>query len=100
MSQRDLRGKIAIVGVGTAGCGEAHGFGEMEILARAGKAAVDDAGLGMRDIDGLCTANLFSATWPLKVVEYLKVRPRFIEGTNIGGSAFVAHLLPSMLALD
>ena len=100
MSQRDLRGKVAIVGVGTAGCGEAHGFSEMEILSQAAKAAVDDAGLNMRDMDGLCTANLFSATWPLKVVEYLKLRPKFIEGTNIGGSAFVAHMMPSMLALD
>lgn len=100
MSARDFRGKVAIVGVGTAGCGEAHGYGEIELLARAAKIAVDDAGLVMRDIDGLCTANLYAATWPLKVLEYLKLRPKFVEGTNIGGSAFVAHLLPSMLALD
>jgi len=100
MGARDFRGKIAIVGVGTAGCGEAHGFSEIELLARAAKIAVDDAGLGMREIDGLCTANLYAATWPLKVIEYLKLRPKFIEGTNIGGSAFVAHVLPSMLALD
>jgi acetyl-CoA acetyltransferase len=100
MSVRDLRGKIAIVGVGTAGCGEARGYSEMEILARAAKIAVEDAGLGMRSVDGLCTANLYAATWPLKVLEYLKLRPKFIEGTNIGGSAFVAHVLPSMLALD
>jgi len=100
MSARDLRGKVAIVGVATVGCGESPGYTDIELLSRAAKAAVDDAGLRMSDIDGLCTANLNAALWPLNVVEYLKLRPRFTEGTNIGGSAFVAHLLPSMLALD
>jgi acetyl-CoA acetyltransferase len=99
MSLEDLRGKIAIVGVGTAGCGEASGMSELEILAQAAKAAVEDAGLTMEDVDGLCTANLMAAMWPLNVVEYLGLRPKFVEGTNIGGAAFVAHQLPSMLAL-
>ena len=100
MNLNDLRARSAIVGVGTAVCGEAHGFNDIEILALAAKAAVEDAGLKMSDIDGLCTANLGSALWPLNVVEYLNLRPSFIEGTNIGGSAFVAQLLPAMLALE
>jgi len=100
MNLKDLRGKTVIVGVGTAGCGEAPGMSELEILAQAARAAVEDAGLTMKDIDGLCTANLMAAMWPLNVVEYLGLRPKFVEGTNIGGAAFVAHQLPSMLALD
>jgi len=100
MSLDRLRGRIAIVGVGTAGCGEAPGMSELEILAQAARAAVEDAGLGMKDMDGLCTANLNAAMWPLNVVEYLGIRPKFVEGTNIGGAAFVAHQLPAMLALD
>jgi acetyl-CoA acetyltransferase len=100
MSPKDLRGKVAIVGVGTAGCGEAPGMSELEILSLAAKAAVEDAGLTMKDIDGLCTANLNSAMWPLNVTECLGLRPKFVEGTNIGGAAFVAHQLPAMLALE
>ena len=100
MSLKDLRGKIAIVGVATAGCGEARGMSDLEILSQAAKAAVEDAGLAIKDMDGLCTANLNSAIWPLNVVECLGIRPKFVEGTNIGGSAFVAHQLPAMLALD
>ncbi|MBI5909534.1 MAG: thiolase [Betaproteobacteria bacterium] len=100
MSLKDLRGRIAIVGVGTAGCGEAHGMSDLEILAQAAKTAVEDAGLSMKDMDGLCTANLNAAMWPLNVVECLGIRPKFVEGTNIGGAAFVAHQLPAMLALD
>jgi len=100
MTPRDLRGKVAIVGVGTAGCGEAPGYTEMELLAMAARAALADAGLAMRDVDGVCTANLSAATWPLGVIETLGLRPAFIDGTNIGGSAFVAHLQSAMLALD
>jgi acetyl-CoA acetyltransferase len=100
MSLKDLRGRIAIVGVGTAGCGEARGMSDLEILAQAAKAAVEDAGLAIKDMDGLCTANLNAAMWPLNVVEGLGLRPKFVEGTNIGGAAFVAHQLPAMLALD
>jgi len=100
MSLKDLRGRIAIVGVATAGCGEAPGMSDLEILAQAAKAAVEDAGLAMKDMDGLCTANLNAAMWPLNVVECLGIRPKFVEGTNIGGAAFVAHQLPAMLALD
>ena len=100
MSVKDLRGKIAIVGVGTAGCGEAPGMSELELLSQAAKAAIDDAGLSIKDIDGLCTANLSVAMWPLNVVDHLGLRPKFVEGTNIGGAAFVAHQLPAMLALE
>ncbi len=94
-----LRGQAAIVGVGTAGCGEAPGFSDIELLARAAHAAVADAGLTMADIDGLATANLNAAMWPLNVVEYLGVKPRFVEGTNIGGSAFVTQMQMAAHAL-
>ncbi len=99
MSLKDLRGAVAIVGVGQAGCGEARGCTELEILAEASRLAVADAGLSMSQIDGLATASTSSAMWGLNVVEYLGLRPRFVDSTMIGGSSFVAHLMPSMLAL-
>ncbi len=46
------------VGVGQAGLGEAYGKTEMEILVEAAKAAVKDAGMSMRDIDGIATAGV------------------------------------------
>ncbi len=99
ISLRDLRGSVAIVGVGQAGCGEAKGRTEMEILAQASHKAVADAGLRMSDIDGLATASSSSAMWPLSVVEYLGLNPRFVDSTMIGGSSFVSHTMPAMLAL-
>jgi acetyl-CoA acetyltransferase len=96
---KDLRGSAAIAGVATFGCGEAPGFTDMELLARSARAAVADAGLKMSDIDGLCTASAGAAMWPLPVVEYLGINPRYIDGTMLGGSSFIAHLLPAMQAI-
>lgn len=93
------RGQVAIVGVGTAGCGEAPGYSDIELLALAAQAAVADAGLSLRDIDGLATANLNAAMWPLNVAEYLGLRPRFVEGTNVGGAAFVTQMQMAAHAL-
>ena len=97
---KSLRGSAAIAGVATFGCGEAHGFTEMELLVRSARAAVADAGLKMSDIDGLCTASVGSTMWTMPVVEYLGIRPSFIDGTMVGGSSFIAHLLPAMHALQ
>src|SRR5690606_19354649 len=94
-----IRDKVAIAGVGTAGLGEAHGYTEMELLAQAASRAVRDAGLTMADIDGICTSSSSATMWAMPVVEYLGLRPKFIESTMLGGSSFVAHLLPAMLAL-
>ncbi|WP_101675694.1 thiolase [Alloalcanivorax mobilis] len=99
-SLRHLRGKTAIAGVATFGCGEAPGYSDMDLLANAARRAVADAGLTMKDIDGVCTASVLATMWPMEVVENLGINARFIDGTMIGGSSFVAHLMPAMLALE
>jgi len=96
---KDLRGSAAIAGIGLFGNGESPGYTDMELLAIAAHRAVADAGLTMADIDGLCTASVLSTMWPLPVVEYLGLNPTFIDGTMLGGSSFIAHLMPAMLAL-
>lgn len=95
-----LRGKTAIVGVGHAGFGDASGFTEMEILTQAALAACADAGISLREIDGLATCSVTSGMWGMAVAESLAIRPKFLDSTMIGGSSFVEHLLPAMLALD
>ena len=95
-----LRGATAISGVGLFGNGETPGYTEMELLAQAAHRAVADAGLTMQDIDGLCTASVLSTMWPMPVIEYLGINPAFIDGTMLGGSSFIAHLMPAMLALQ
>ncbi len=97
---KQLRGKAAIAGVATFGCGEAPGYTDMELLAISARQAVADAGLKMRDIDGLCTASAGATMWAMPVVEHLGIRPSYIDSTMVGGSSFIAHLLPAMHALE
>ena len=94
------RGKSAIVGMATAGMGEAPGWSAMELLGQAAVAAVADAGLKMTDIDGVFAATSSHAFPTMSVVEYLGLRPRFFDGTNVGGSSFELHLLQATMALD
>ncbi len=100
MIANSLRGSCAIAGVGHAGIGFATGFTEMEILVQAAHRAVTDAGLTMRDIDGIATASVSATMWAMPVIEHLGIRPTFIESTMLGGSSFVAHLLPAIHALE
>jgi acetyl-CoA acetyltransferase len=97
---KSLRGKAAIAGVATFGCGEAPDYTDMELLAISARQAVADAGLKMSDIDGLCTASAGATMWAMPVVEYLGIRPTYVDSTMIGGSSFIAHLLPAMRALE
>ncbi|MBN9671717.1 acetyl-CoA acetyltransferase [Roseibium aggregatum] len=95
-----LRGSAAIVGVGTAGLGEAPGFNAMDIQALAVREALDDAGLQLSDVDGVFCANM-SHTFPvISTIEYLGIQPRWIDGTNTGGSSFVAYAMAASLALQ
>jgi acetyl-CoA acetyltransferase len=50
--------------------------------------ALDDAGLTLRNVEGLFTAG-FRTT---EVAEYLGIHPRYYDGTHVGGSSFVVHL--------
>src|SRR5256885_15921739 len=62
---RPLRGRVAIAGAATYGCGEAPGMDDMTLLVRAAHAAVADAGLTMQDIDGLATCSVNASMWTI-----------------------------------
>lgn len=100
MIDKKLRGAVAIAGVGQAGLGQAHGFTEMEILVQAAHRAVADAGLTMQDIDGIATASVSASMWAMPVIEHLGIKPTFVDSTMLGGSSFVAHLMPAIQALE
>jgi len=95
-----LRASAAIVGVATAGCGEAPGRTEMELLAEASRLALADAGLTLADVDGLATASASVPMWSMSVAEYLALRPNYVDATMVGGSSCIGNLVPAMLALQ
>lgn len=95
-----LRGKSAIVGVGLAGIGEAPGRTHLELLGEAVHHALQDAGLKLSDVDGLFTSNLVNFFPTLTVGEYLGIRPRYADASNVGGSSFLTHAISAAAALQ
>ena len=94
------RGKTAISGLATFGIGEAPGFSAMEIAAKAGLAAVADAGLSIDQVDGLficLPSDLFAG---LSFAEYLGLNPRFTDNNRTGGSSFMSHIATAALAIE
>ena len=65
------RGAAAIVGAATFGVGEAPGYTPNDMAALAGLAALEQANIGLNEVDGLfvCTSN--DALSGLGVAEYL-----------------------------
>ncbi len=95
----ELRGTAAIVGAATAGLGLATGRSHLELLAEASTKALDEAGLTLRDVDGLFTASLVNFFPTLTTGEYLGLRPDVAIGTNLGGASFVDYVLWASIAL-
>ncbi len=85
---RTLRGAAAIVGVAddVSPTGELDRAGrELEVAMVLG--ALDDAGLTLADVDGVCHADSAVA-----LAEYLGVHPVFTDSTMTGGSSYEVHV--------
>lgn len=81
------------------------GASALQIQARAAKAALDEAGLDMGDVDGLLVTGAWGVPRPghtpaLQMAEYLGLRPRFSDTTNAGGSSFEMHVAHAALAIQ
>ena len=82
-----MRGRAAIVGVTDA----VSPTGELALTGRALEAqvvreALDDAGLTLADVDGICHSGA------MQFAEYLGVHPRFVDSTITGGWVFEVSL--------
>ena len=103
MNQKDinnLRGKTAGVGLAESGCGMASGWSAMEIMANSVHDALDDAGIKLNEVDGVFAATAFHSMAAMSLSEYLGLKPKFADGSQIGGSSFLSHILTAALALD
>src|SRR6185312_11174439 len=58
--------------------------------------AVADAGLSLRDIDGIATV---SAPGPVQVAHALGIYPGWMDGTAVGGTSFLLHVRHAAAAI-
>jgi acetyl-CoA acetyltransferase len=87
--------RCAIVGVGETAVGKVPDRSSLQLHAEAVRAALDDAGIDLREVDGLVTAN--SRVSPVLyhadvVAEYLGHHPRHVLTVNAGGSTSAATI--------
>ena len=89
-------------GVIIAGAAETDEIGRLPNISTLGlhieaaRNAVADAGLTMRDIDGIATV---SAPGPVQVAHALGIYPDWIDGTGVGGTSFLLHVRHAAAAI-
>ncbi len=96
-----MRGRPAafIMGAFEHPCRLAPGKSVAQLHAEVARGALEDAGLTRGDIDGYFCAGDAPGTGPLSMVDYLNLRVRHVDATDIGGSSPVAHVAHAAQAI-
>ena len=95
-----VSGQIAIAGVYEHPTRWAPEKSDAQIMAESARGALEDCGLTLADVDGLFAAGMGMGPMGLvTLAEYLDIKPRYLDDTNIGGSSFVAHVNHAAAAL-
>lgn len=71
---------------------DGRGLRTLDLLARAARLAIEDAGLSKSHIDGLLVAPPSEDTafmWPAQVAEYLQITPASLNMVELGGASAV-----------
>ena len=100
--------EAVIVGVADLPLKDGKALTPMSVLqaqALVARDALKDADIAMNEVDGLLTTGMWGVPGPgqlptVTLSEYLGIPPRFVDGTNIGGSAFEAHVAHAATAIE
>ena len=91
--QSGISGSIAIAGVHEYESRWAPDKTSLQIMGECARDALEDAGLALDDVDGLFGASMsMGAMGVVQLAEYLNIKPRYLDGSNIGGSSFLSHV--------
>jgi len=71
-----------------------------QLHAEVARGALQDAGLEARDVDGYFCAGDAPGLGPLSMVDYLGLKPRWFESTDVGGSSYLVHVRHAAQAIE
>lgn len=95
------RGHAAVVGVAESDLGIVGPLmTPVDLMAQATMRALDDCGLALSDVDAVFAASAQVRFGPMMLCEYLGLNPRYLDGTQIGGSSFMSHLAHAVAAIE
>ena len=95
-----LSRKTALAGVYEHPARFAPNKSMFQIMAESVRGALDDAGLKIQDVDGVCTTGIgMSGMGIVGFCDYMNLTPNFVDSTSIGGSSFVAHTAHAAAAI-
>ena len=92
-------GNVAVAGVYEHPTRYAPDKTAYQIHAESARGALEDAGLGIRDVDGFFTSGV-GPIGIMSLAQHLNLRPCYLDSQDIGGSSFVSHCLHAAAAID
>jgi len=90
------RGTIIAGAAETNAVGKLPDYSVLQLHLEAAVNAVADAGLTMRDIDGIATV---TSPGPVQVAHALGITPSWMDGTAVGGTSFLLHVRHAAAAI-
>jgi acetyl-CoA C-acetyltransferase len=94
----DFSRQAAIVGVYEHETRWAPDKTDFQIAAESARAALADAGLTVKDVDGYFVSGVTGMA-PALMCDYLNIRPKVVDSTSIGGTSFLAHAAHAVSAI-
>jgi acetyl-CoA acetyltransferase len=95
------RGSVAIVGAAESDIGAVAALmSPIDLMAQGIQRALADAGLTLRDVDGVFCATTQARTSAMSLLEYLGLPDAYTDSTIVGGSSFEIHVAHAHAALE
>ncbi len=91
-----------IVGIGESRCGKVPDRSALQLQSDAARAALDDAGLTLADIDGLITTPVRVEPWNMPcgvVASFLGVQPAYLSTLDLAGASGAAMIHHAAMAV-
>lgn len=87
-----IKGKACIAGVFEHPTRKAVDKSVVQLHAEVARGALEDAGLSKNDVDAYYCAGDAPGLGPLSMVDYLGLKVRHIDSTDVGGSSYLVHV--------
>jgi acetyl-CoA C-acetyltransferase len=87
-----INGKAYIVGAYEHPTRKAPDKSVFQLHTECAIGAIEDAGLSRSDIDGYICAGDAPGLGPLSIVDYMNLKVRHVDSTDVGGSSYIAHV--------